>query len=513
MRQSEIRKYPQNPEYPKRDNIITKTINLLKGTWDSVNGTKARQETERRTAVTIVTHTEADPNPSEKKTEEKKKQWKDLNRTGEYQQLNEDAVAQGENWMGVFDGIGGLAGGDLASSLAAEIIKKRFDAIDPTLPAEIIRAAMKAAFDEANAAIIAKAGKEGGMGTTAAVVFVRKNADGSKEAIIAHIGDSRVVLRRKGRLIPMTIDDNDAIYNRNTVEERYALQTKLGYVREQKDYDFLYDFEKVAYKYRAGVNKSLGHKTNCVVNIQPPIALVEGDELYCYSDAFSDNYSESGMNQLIGAHIAEPNIAKAMVEEAKKLMMSKDPAKEGPNVGIKTDDIAFAGMKVGPKPEIQMSVEKKKEIFDIDKIKYGDRFVVNVQTGFEDDEVSAKNDWFVREITRDKKGKVTSVTLLSFLSGQSVLYHGEYLKELVPFDIETKLKKSTNITELIDAVKDISFLQDERLQYLKADALIAAIVRYDDDPTQDNLSKIPSIYGLRDKVAEFIFPIPNVPGS
>jgi PPM family protein phosphatase len=124
--------------------------------------------------------------------------------------LNEDVVAwitprdrnvaatQGSLAL-VADGMGGHAAGEVASALAAEVIRRVY--YDLKGPASKVLAM---AFSEANRAIIDYATVHPeckGMGTTCTALAFR---DG--KVWLAHIGDSRAYLLRNGKLMQLTED-------------------------------------------------------------------------------------------------------------------------------------------------------------------------------------------------------------------------------------------------------------------------------------------------------------------
>jgi PPM family protein phosphatase len=129
---------------------------------------------------------------------------------GLVRELNEDTVAwvtpQDKNVAAsqgslalVADGMGGHAAGEVASALAAEVIRRVFYDLKGR-PSKVLAMA----FSEANRAIIDYAAAHPeckGMGTTCTVLAFR---DG--KAWLAHIGDSRAYLLRKGKLMQLSED-------------------------------------------------------------------------------------------------------------------------------------------------------------------------------------------------------------------------------------------------------------------------------------------------------------------
>ena len=120
---------------------------------------------------------------------------------GKVRQNNEDAMLVGEGedetLFVVADGIGGFEAGEVASSLAVEVLKE--------LPPD---GSFKTAIAEANRRILA-AGRDdvklSGMGTT--VVAIRfGGTQREPTAEVAHVGDSRAYLVRGGEMNPITED-------------------------------------------------------------------------------------------------------------------------------------------------------------------------------------------------------------------------------------------------------------------------------------------------------------------
>jgi PPM family protein phosphatase len=103
----------------------------------------------------------------------------------------------------VADGMGGHAAGEVASRLAVETISRRYYERDEDPAAALVNA-----IHDANAAIHLSAGSDpacNGMGTTCVTLVVR-----DREALAAHVGDSRLYLIRDGGIYLMT-EDHSAV--------------------------------------------------------------------------------------------------------------------------------------------------------------------------------------------------------------------------------------------------------------------------------------------------------------
>lgn len=106
--------------------------------------------------------------------------------------------------LGVCDGMGGAAAGDIASKLGAETLYDALMASTPLYDEGAVQEAVLSAVVTANRAILEYArnhpGKRG-MGTTMTAALVY-----GSELFIGHIGDSRAYLRRGRALTQLTTD-------------------------------------------------------------------------------------------------------------------------------------------------------------------------------------------------------------------------------------------------------------------------------------------------------------------
>ncbi|MGH2759846.1 MAG: Stp1/IreP family PP2C-type Ser/Thr phosphatase [Actinomycetota bacterium] len=126
---------------------------------------------------------------------------------GRVREKNEDAVLTDVPLIAVADGMGGHRAGEVASSMAVDVLKTWKDKLGGstgTKAAEILREA----FAEANRAIW-EAGQQDenllGMGTTVTAGWIEGDA-----LALAHVGDTRAYLLRGGKLEQLTRDQNVA---------------------------------------------------------------------------------------------------------------------------------------------------------------------------------------------------------------------------------------------------------------------------------------------------------------
>jgi PPM family protein phosphatase len=124
-----------------------------------------------------------------------------VSHVGRIRSNNQDSGYAGRNLFLVADGMGGHAGGDVASAIATRRIA---EADDDYESAPVAAAALEGALIAANrqlAETVAEHSELTGMGTTVSALLL----DGDR-VVISHIGDSRIYLLRSGELSQISID-------------------------------------------------------------------------------------------------------------------------------------------------------------------------------------------------------------------------------------------------------------------------------------------------------------------
>ena len=124
-----------------------------------------------------------------------------ISHTGKVRSNNQDSGYAGSNLFVVADGMGGHAGGDVASSIAIARLEDLDRPYATTTEAEhrLQEAITDAAADLID--MVARRPELAGMGTTVSALLMVDDY-----AVIAHIGDSRIYLYRDGALTQITAD-------------------------------------------------------------------------------------------------------------------------------------------------------------------------------------------------------------------------------------------------------------------------------------------------------------------
>lgn len=167
----------------------------------------------------------------------------------------------------VADGMGGHKGGAEASRMVAESFSRHLMASPASSPPQD---ALTLAVRLANLEVLEK-GRSGnpefeGMGSTVVIALVQETSNGM-ELITAHVGDSRIYLRRDDKLTLLTKDHTQVqwLIDSNALDEAGA--------RNHPDASVL--------------TRAMGHSTDLQVDITGPIPLLEGDIILLCSDGLS----------------------------------------------------------------------------------------------------------------------------------------------------------------------------------------------------------------------------------
>ena len=211
---------------------------------------------------------------------------------GRIRSHNEDAYGYRAD-CGIFvvcDGMGGAAGGEIASRLTVDTLLARFTS-EPAPPPG--RGLLHDSIAAANAAVLDRAeGDPGlhGMGTTLVVLLLQTG-----RAIIAHAGDSRCYLFRGGRLLAQTNDHS-------LVDE----QIRLGAMtREEAERSPL----------RSVITRAIGTQKSASEEIFE-LPTQAGDTFLLCTDGLTRELADDGIASILCAHPGLEVAAQRLVDAA-----------------------------------------------------------------------------------------------------------------------------------------------------------------------------------------------------
>lgn len=218
---------------------------------------------------------------------------------GRVRSNNEDSnghawLKDGSLFVMVADGMGGHEAGEVASSLAVQVVEDvvgRDPAGDP-------RERLYNALLEANDAILdeGRRGGKGGMGTTSVCAILR-----GREVHVALVGDSRLYQFRRGHLVWRTIDHT-----------RVQMLIDTGEITEE---------EARVHPEAGMLTRALGHQRMADGRplvpdvIGEPLAIEDGDGLVLCSDGLHDLIEDWEIGRLVAGKDGD-EAAQALVELA-----------------------------------------------------------------------------------------------------------------------------------------------------------------------------------------------------
>lgn len=208
---------------------------------------------------------------------------------------NEDAVGCWPHDDGILfavaDGLGGHNAGEVASSLAIEVLGCEMEKAPRAWP---VNKRLRRAVQEANLRIVTKATtvpELRGMGTTLTASVVAGST-----LVTAHVGDCRLYLMRDGKLTQLTKDHS--------------------WVGEQVEYGILTADEARTHPRRNVLSRCLGHELIVGIDVLT-MTIQPGDMLLHCSDGVHTLLSESAMLEVLKAGRAE-DACRALIQRGRE---------------------------------------------------------------------------------------------------------------------------------------------------------------------------------------------------
>lgn len=205
-----------------------------------------------------------------------------------------ESTSFGAIWI-ICDGMGGAAGGKIASTMAVEKVRDAFCETYADRCLEV-SAVLSIAVEEANKAIFERAQRDfalQGMGTTVVILAIRDN-----QAHVAHVGDSRAYLIRDGRISRLTKDHTlvQCLIDEGAIAEEEAKNHNQSHI----------------------LTRSVGVKEEVDVEVKdPPLEVQTGDYFVLCTDGLTGLVEDETIQE-IALEFAPPKACQELIELANK---------------------------------------------------------------------------------------------------------------------------------------------------------------------------------------------------
>lgn len=249
-----------------------------------------------------------------------------------HSKTNEDAVFSSPEHgiIAVFDGLGGVAGGEIASHIARDEMSKALLALPPNATRDEIYQAMVNGLTNARNAMNQYEAdhpeQEKGMDTTITLIKLYREGD-DLFAYMMHAGDSRAyAYTTSGNLRQVSTDDSfvsQALEEGSITKERAEEINRI--MDEAESVRDLPDDVKPFYSQRNVMTNTFryGPKLN-IVKLGPHVKY-----LIVTSDGIHDNLKASEIGNIVGNASVATDIPQALVEGARELFISFEPNPDG----------------------------------------------------------------------------------------------------------------------------------------------------------------------------------------
>jgi protein phosphatase len=266
-----------------------------------------------------------------------------LSDVGRVRKNNEDSGYASARIIVLADGMGGMAAGELASSVTVQTVR-RVDTTSEADVLEILAGAVQQANDQLSDIIAADPSLEG-MGTTLTAIMT----DGERLALV-HVGDSRAYRLRGGQLQQISRDHT--------------------FVQSLVDEGRITSAEARVHPHRSVLIRALDGRQE----IEPDLSIIDavpGDRLMICSDGVTDYLNDDQIRDLLDVEtidIATVDLVRAALEAGSADNVScvvadvvdeEDLAREDPMIiGAAAEDVRPASVSGGPHSARAVPVEE-----------------------------------------------------------------------------------------------------------------------------------------------------------
>jgi len=328
--------------------------------------------------------------------------------------------------FGVFDGMGGHKGGEVAANIARNFIGEAIEKLPTDSSPDQIESEIKKLIEEANSEILKHATENAdveNMGTTATVVKIWEGGQGERKAIIGNAGDSRVyVFHRDGNLEQITIDDSIIRRMGKTSEEMRYIQEKFSEVTSEQDLDGV--SEEAGWAMRNQIGQALGLDESLNVRMHT-IDIQKGDILLASSDGIHDNLRNSEIQNILSARGNSRELVDKLIAAAHKRSLEKE------NIRAKEDDKSAIIAEIP-----SSSIPTTNEDLFVPKLSKGS--IVNVKRSSGEIE----GGWTIKEYDRD-----TGQAILTKIRGIDLLQKRASQSELIVWN-RSEIRKGDTVRVL-----------------------------------------------------------------
>jgi serine/threonine protein phosphatase PrpC len=249
---------------------------------------------------------------------------------------NEDTVVvdQKRGLAAVFDGVGGSAAGEVASQLAATVVKEGWKRHQKTQTYEVrtnfgpyvnldVPAILQELIAEAHEQIRSDGAKRrtssnrsiwsDDQATTVALAVITQQEDDKGHMLVyAHVGDSRIYLLRGDEGLKRLTEDDSILTE--LVKNHELGETQALRIDQAIQEDDLSDIELACFQQRNGITQALGDSQSLQVHIAET-PLLPGDRILLCTDGIHDNLTDAEIEDILRKG-KRPTAARRLVEQA-----------------------------------------------------------------------------------------------------------------------------------------------------------------------------------------------------